>query len=416
MLDILPGVLDEVLPLSQRHRQDLGKTIRSLWEDLTSEREHRTEEYLGNPAYVSAYARYFLPWNLLRLSSILSSAPMAKEDLNILADIGSGPLSLPLALWASRPDLRDKALKIYCVDRTEKIMKAGQAIFESACVRAGASLPPWRIELRRQSFGEALPEKADLVSASNLLNEFFWKSKAPLATRALVTARQFTSYISDRGSILIMEPGDPRSGTIIAALRAALIDFGGQPLSPCPHSLSCPMPGLFRGLETPGQGFGEESKRLEPKVAMPKPRDKYPWCHFSLGTAAAPRWLTELSDSAGLAKDKIVFSYLLSAFGHEGGYPESQSISPIARQIPERSSRQKQKEKSAAAGSPVRVVSEAFSLPGGKQGRYACSSRGYCLVRSAKAETELASGDLLPPPARGAEGMDEKSGAISISY
>ncbi|TXT41790.1 MAG: hypothetical protein FD137_2580, partial [Spirochaetes bacterium] len=48
-LEYLPGILDEVFPSRGRRRQELRQDIRSLWESLTSEREHRTAEYLSAP-------------------------------------------------------------------------------------------------------------------------------------------------------------------------------------------------------------------------------------------------------------------------------------------------------------------------------------------------------------------------------
>jgi len=376
-LDALPGIFDEVVPLNLKHRQELGRTIRSLWEDLTSEREHRAAEYLSAPAYYSAYVRYFLPWNILRLSSIFASLPLKLDEGASIIDIGSGPLTVPIALYVARPDLRAKALTIYCTDKTERILKVGQTIFESLCVRMTGALPPWKIVLSRQQFGSHLTEKADLLTAANVFNEFFWKGKTPLGMRALLTAKQLLGYLKGSGSIFLMEPGDPRSGSFISATRAALSAFGAEPIAPCPHSRACPMPGIFRSLESPSGDppSGAETKPLD-SVVMPKRREKYPWCHFTIGTESAPAWMKALSDEAGLPKEKLVFSYLLSAFPAKA--------KPAAP---------------AGAGSQlIRVVSEEFPLPGYKAGRYACSGEGYCLIRYSPAQASFSSGDLLRLP------------------
>lgn len=432
-LAALPGIFDETVPLTQKHRVELGHTIRSLWEDLTSEREHRTAEYLSSPAYYSAYVRYFLPWNILRLSSIFSGLPLELEDGATIVDIGSGPMTVPIALYIARPDLRKKQLTIYCLDKTEHILKVGQTIFESLSVRLSGVLPPWKIIPLRQQFGSFLQEKADLLTAANVFNEFFWKSKTPLGTRALLTARQLLGYLKDSGSIFLMEPGDPRSGSFISSVRAALSAFGAFPVAPCPHSHSCPMPGIFRGLSTPGEELpsGASSKNLS-DVVMPKRRDKYPWCHFTIGTESAPAWLKTLSDEAGLSKDKLVFSYLLSTLPRM----------PL------------QAKKPPESPSLLRIISEEFPLPNFKAGRYACSAEGYSLARYSPLSFGFASGDLVrmpqqavpaapgapqekrpaekpqtrladildhrPIPAAKAAGkgkdIDEKSGAIIVSY
>ncbi|MCE1197295.1 small ribosomal subunit Rsm22 family protein, partial [bacterium] len=374
-LAALPALLDDALPLAQKHRQELGHTIRSLWEDLTSEKEHRASEYLGTPAYYSAYARYFLPWNIIRLSSIFSSLPLALADGASIADFGSGPLTIPIALYLARPDLRAKSLTLYCVDRTERVLEIGQTIFESLAVKLSGALPPWKLVPLRQQFGDHLPERVDLLAEANMFNEFFWKSKAPLGVRATMTARQLLGYLKDSGSVFLMEPGDPRSGSFISAVRAALISFGASPVAPCPHESSCPMPGIFNSLSAPGWDAPSGSSPL-PEVVMPKRREKYPWCHFTIGAEAAPAWLKALSDEAGLSKEKLVFSYLLSAI------PEG---TPLAR-------------KPQTDRSLLRVVSEAFPLPGGKEGRYGCSAEGYSLVSYTPSSAAFASGDLIRRP------------------
>ena len=395
----LPSILDEIVPLTPRHRHDLGKSIRSLWEDLTSEKEHRTAEYLSSPVHASAYIRYFLPWNLVRLASIFSSLPLHLEDGASAMDIGSGPLTLPIALFLARPDLRSKHLTFYCADHTEKILKLGQMIFESICARLTGALSAWKIVLLHQQFGDYPPEKVDLLTSANLFNEFFWKSKAPLGMRASLTARQLLGYLKGSGSIFLMEPGDPRSGSFISAVRAALSSFGAPPVAPCPHTYACPFPGIFHSLETPGSdsppAMGAKPLR---ELVMPRRREKYPWCHFTIGTEAAPPWLKNLSDEAGLSKDKLVFSYLLSS---------------VPANLPQPGSQKPQ----ATGQASLRVVSEEFPLPGRLLGRYACSSEGYSLLRYTPSARKPASGDLLRAPAMPKERpIDEKSGAIIVSY
>ena len=321
-LETLEQVLEETAPLNAKHRASLKGDIRQLWEELTSDRESRSVDYLGTPPALSAYLRYFLPWNVFRLSSLLANADFCLPDKAVVVDIGSGPLTLPIALWAARPELRDVPLTIYCMDRVERVLEAGQAVFETLCMRIDGRLPPWRLELRKESFGGGLPERAHLLTAANVFNEFFWKDRRPLGERALETARTLLSYLRENGSLFVMEPGDPRSGSFISALRAALLSEGAPPLGPCPHALSCPMPGIYRHLLPPeetraikGDPNAAPSRYVLPQVVMPKKRDKYPWCHFGVDAAKAPAWLEALSEEAGLPKERAVLSYLWAARG-----------------------------------------------------------------------------------------------------
>lgn len=413
-LAALEGVLGEAVPLQAKHRASLRGDIRHLWEDLTSDRESRSVDYLGSPPALSAYLRYFLPWNIFRLTALLANADFCLPDNAVIVDIGSGPLTLPIALWIARPELREVPLTIYCMDRVERVLEAGLNIFQTLCMRVGGRLPPWRIETRKDSFGSPLPERAHLLTAANVFNEFFWKDgKKNLGERAIDTARSLLSYLKENGSLFVMEPGDPRSGAFIAALRAALLAEGASLLGPCPHALSCPMPGIFRHLLPPeetrtvkGDPNVAPSRYVLPQVVMPKKRDKSPWCHFGVDALKAPAWLEALSEEAGLPKERAVLSYLWAARGAPLRSPMSLP-DPGAGSDRERRAR-------AGRGILVRVISESFALPDGSTGQYACSSLGYTMLRRPRGEEPFGSGDLLEVTSSPLQRNDEKSGAIVL--
>jgi hypothetical protein len=411
----LDEAIDEAAPLQPKYRAALRGDIRKLWEDLTSDKEHRPNDYLGSPASLSAYLRYFLPWNVYRLSSILSNADFCLPDKAVIVDIGSGPLTFVIALWMARPELREVPLTIYCVDRVERVMEIGLSIFETLCMRLGFALPPWKIELKKEAFGAPLPERAHLLTAANVFNEFFWKDKASIGERAIETTRTLLSYLRENGSLFVMEPGDPRSGSFITALRAGLIAEGASPLGPCPHAYSCPFPGIFRHLLPPEQQ--QRPTKGDPNVAppryhlhpvtMPKKRDKFPWCHFGIDTDRAPGWLKERSEEAGLPKERAVLSYLWAARGVLSR--------PLAGPAPE--SHPTERERRARAGNHgilVRVVSEPFALSDGGIGQYGCSNLGYSLLRRSHDSDPFEPGDLLEVQASPLQRNDEKSGAIIL--
>ncbi|MDA8426468.1 MAG: rRNA methyltransferase [Treponema sp.] len=412
-LAALEAVIDEISPIAAKHRAGLKGDIRRLWEDLTSDRESRSADYLSSPPALSAYLRYFLPWNVYRLSAILSNADFCLPDNAVVVDIGSGPLTTVIALWAARPELRDVPLTIYCLDRVERVMETGKAIFETLCLRLDGRIPPWRIELHKDSFGETLPERAHLLTAANVFNEFFWKDHRNLGERALATARTLLSYIRENGSVFIMEPGDPRSGAFVSSLRAALLAEGAPPLGPCPHALSCPMPGIFRHLLPPeetrtvkGDPNVAPSRFILPPVTMPKKRDKFPWCHFGIDSSKAPTWLQALSEEAGLPKEKASLSYLWAA---RGGLVRP----PVGIPSPNHSSERERRAR-AGRGILVRVVSEPFALPDGSSGQYACSSLGYTLLKRQRGDSPFDSGNLLEVTASPLARFDDKSGAIVL--
>ena len=416
-LEKLPACIDEANPVPERKRASLRYNIRDLWRSLTMERALRNIDYLNNPAFFSAYLRYFLPWNLVRLIALLTELPLELKNGSIIVDMGSGPLTFPLALYCAKPELRKVPLTIICADRAPRIMEAGKLILELLAAKHGGELPPWNIELRHLRFGEPIREKADLFCAVNVLNEFFWHHEGILADDAAEILSKIEHYCTASGRMLIVEPGEPRSGGLLSAIRASAILSGKEVEAPCPHANACPMPGIFKsgqeyltGRASPlahKETKNEEQKKrsikddrmLEP-VQMPSPRTKYPWCHFSVPAEFAPRWLRKLSFESGLAKEKLSFSFLYIR-KTEGNASRSR-VEKVRESL-------------------CRIVSDPILLPGDRQGKYACSAVGYTLVTAANGMGLPASGSLVPIhkeiKERGsAPNIDRKSGAIIVSY
>jgi len=416
-LEKLPACIDEANPVPERKRASLRYNIRDLWRSLTMERALRNIDYLNNPAFFSAYLRYFLPWNLVRLIALLTELPLELKNGSIIVDMGSGPLTFPLALYCAKPELRKVPLTIICADRAPRIMEAGKLILELLAAKHGGELPPWNIELRHLRFGEPIREKADLFCAVNVLNEFFWHHEGILADDAAEILSKIEHYCTASGRMLIVEPGEPRSGGLLSAIRASAILSGEEVEAPCPHANACPMPGIFKsgqeyltGRASPlahKETKNEEQKKrsikddrmLEP-VQMPSPRTKYPWCHFSVPAEFAPRWLRKLSFESGLAKEKLSFSFLYIR-KTEGNASRSR-VEKVRESL-------------------CRIVSDPILLPGDRQGKYACSAVGYTLVTAANGMELPASGSLVPIhkeiKERGsAPNIDRKSGAIIVSY
>jgi len=451
-LEKLPACVQEANPIPERTRGALRFEIRDLWRALTMERSRRNIDYLNDPAFFSAYLRYFLPWNLVRLTALLTDMTLSLEPHATIVDIGAGPLTFAIALYCAKPELRKIPLTILCADRAPRIMEAGKLILEILAVKHTGELPPWEISLKRAKFGEPLAQKADLLVAANVFNEFFWKHEGMLADEAAELYRKVSHYCEPSGSILIVEPGEPRSGSLMSALRAAAIFQGDSLRAPCPHARACPMPGIFRsGQEHLSETAHHAQDRYRAKsaaperagtqrsllrVRMPSLRTKYPWCHFSVNAAFAPKWLARLSEEAGLAKEKLSFSFIF--------VERNQRAAPTAGEHLEPNRRDRNERAAAGAESKYRIVSDIISLPGDRQGRYACGLGGYTLIATSSRESLPESGALVslhtpepqeapqenrptgrcgpqsestkPRPATEVPEYDQKSGAILISY
>lgn len=373
ILEKLPQALDQVMPLSRAHRAGLSDAIQELSALLTFERSGLGRSYWSAPRLVSAYLRYFLPWNLVRLSQLLPglklpdpSLPREDGSLPSIVDLGSGPLTLPIALWIARPDWRNVPLEVICVDTVPRPMELGRQLLESLASLSGERLL-WKIRLVRspllRSFRE-LKSHPLLIMAGNVLNER--KDRTGHLEDQMGELATLLQYALDpAGMALFVEPGTRLGGTLTATLREMAIEEGMTPLAPCPHAGPCPI-----------------SKQGHRR-----------WCHVTL-EADGPAWLAGLARQAGLPKSSLSLSFMLL-----GGA----DVEPVRHPFPERG-----KQDIAA-----RILSEAFPVPGMGLARYACSEDGFSILPVAG---EIPSGALVACRRPDNFLKDDKSGALVLHW
>jgi hypothetical protein len=157
LVAILMDIIEESAPMPGNRRQDLRRDVLELWRELTSERADRKADYIGEPAKLAAYLRYFLPWNVVRLVPILAGLDLDLKPGDAVLDIGSGPLTVPIALWIARPELREMDLTIVSIDRVRRVLDAGTAVLDGLRLRAGKGAP-WKLESRKGIFPFELEE------------------------------------------------------------------------------------------------------------------------------------------------------------------------------------------------------------------------------------------------------------------
>lgn len=406
-LECLPEILDEVWPLSASHRRSLPADVAALSRLLTVERRELSRPYWSSPAFISAYLYYFLPWNLIRLGRLLTALPLPDpHDLvrdgreALLMDVGSGPLSLPLALWLTRPEWRTVPVRVLALDSASRPPELGRALMSALGKRMDWSV--WSVRtacgplesLAKQAAPLLDPRRASpcrpwLISAANVLNELRPSRKGGgghplrhedaedvegvaagkaeglgnerlegvLDAMAPMLFHSWQEQEDDEApALLFVEPGTRLGGMTIMRLRALALEGGLSCEAPCPHDDPCPL--------LTGQGGRT-------------------WCHFTFDSAAAPSWLVRLSQEAGLSKTALSLSPLLL-----------RPVAPV-------------REKSTA-----RVLSAPFFVPGLKgRGRYACTSKGLALLEDAE---RLSSGELLSVPVFESARRDAKSRAFIV--
>lgn len=430
ILDMLPEALAKVWPLNTAHKRSLPDDVAQLSRLLTTERAGLARPYWSSPASISAYLYYFLPWNLVRLTRLLASLPLADPRAvapqggeALLVDVGSGPLTLPLALWLARPEWRSAPVRVLAMDTSSQPLELGKTLMEVLGELTGQ--PVWPVRVARAPLDQVVRQAAPLlsggrarpwlISAANVLNELRFGKKRSRGASAIEDEDEFDSldaegmdidgnpaageadgekpegcredrldsfleslsplfdHADSRGeatagspasvgpSLLFVEPGTRLGGSTIMRLRQLAVDGGLTALAPCTHQADCP---LLRG-----QGGRT-------------------WCHFTFGSEGAPLWLEDLSQASGLGKSGLSLSPLLLAAMPEAEAQTSGSL-------------------------PVRVLSAPFWVPGlAGRARYACSGKGILLLENAEC---LASGDELTVSIAAGAPRDRKSGALQVS-
>jgi hypothetical protein len=363
----LPPLIDRSFPLKRRFAAALPANIARLSALLTKERAELNGVYMSDPALFNAYLRCFLPWNVFRLSRLLPALfPAFGTEAAEIIDLGSGPLTLPIALWIALPETRNVPLSFHCVDRNGTALEAGRKLFSALAAEAGGK-SAWRVKTYRATLGERLSlPPASLVCAVNVCNELFQglpqAGTEALAVNAKKFARLLVSLAADAGRLLVVEPGAPRPAQFLSLLRDALIGAGLSVEAPCPTAHACAMAGGRRGQK---------------------------WCHFNVDSGDAPQALHRLSEAAALPKDKVTLSFLFSS---KAAPPEKAATHTLA----------------------LRVISDAFPLPGGATGRYACCDQGLALLRGEALIEKYVQGGFLRVKTPASPARDGKSGALLV--
>ena len=131
-------IIQGLLPLNSKQFSKLPDDIRELSHQLTDERDTRRTAYMNEKVTLSAYTRYFMWWNLVRLTRLFSNIDLSKADIkdgDACIDLGSGPLTAVIAFWLSRPELRALNLTWYCVDISPTALSLGEDLFLSVAAR-----------------------------------------------------------------------------------------------------------------------------------------------------------------------------------------------------------------------------------------------------------------------------------------
>ncbi len=367
--------------LSGKQQTLLPKIIKNLSHQLTDDRNSRRVGYMNDAGQISAYITYFMWWNLVRLTRLFANLPQDSfklSDDDVCLDLGSGPLTVPTALWLSRPELRSKKLTFYVLDLSQNVLAAGEEIFLSVVAKTiQPEGEPWKIIRVKGPLGTSIKQKPALITCANVFNELAQTNEMPPDYLAKTYVADIEKYFEKDSAkaqtVFIIEPGDPHSARLVSLMRDSLIRRNFMPLSPCPHIHACPMAG--RTASTPN---GK-------------------WCNFAFDTLNAPEELLKLSKNANLTKERAALSFVLAR--REGESAQKIQLTDSEKTL------------------KLRVASDFIKLPEfHKSGYYCCSDLGLVLALDTT-NVQPKNGDLLTverPANLKSLQTDRKSGALIL--
>lgn len=377
VLENFDKIIQDIIPANSKQESALPKQIRDLSHQMTDERERRRKGYMNEKSALVAYARYFMWWNLVRLTRLFSNLDFSfLRDGDICIDIGSGPLTVVCALWLSQPALRKKNLVWHTMDISRQALNLGEEIFLSIAARTAkaksseesengnADVLPWKIIRVKDSLGASIRQKAALLTCANVFNEILQSESAPPDALAKKYSKALFPYLQENASVLLIEPGVPNSARFISLMRDAFLRNGFFAAAPCPHQGRCPMDGRRAGKS------GASGK----------------WCNFAFETAGAPKRLLSLSEKSGLPKERAVLSFVFVR--------KNENAKKLSEQ-----------------NESIRIVSDTIHLAQkGARGHYACARQGFSLAVCSPGK-KVESGDLIFG-AKEKNERDEKTNAL----
>ena len=177
------------------------------------------ESILKNEREVISYAVARMPATYGAVLTALQYAmELSKLEITSLIDCGAGTGA---AAWAANSlfDLET----IICLERDEMTMKIGKKLMK----RSHMEKVKW---MRHDIACDVIPQEADMIIASYVLNEMNRKDKIKTIDKLWSKAKKV---------LLIVEPGTKTGYEQVLENREILIGLGANILAPCPHENIC---------------------------------------------------------------------------------------------------------------------------------------------------------------------------------
>jgi Predicted rRNA methylase len=200
-------------------------------DDYWKPTERRNLQYTKGYA-VLGYLAYHFPVYFMQTRHLLAQLArdgLLKQEMTVL-DLGSGPGVIPLAIADFWQNLGSAKAEVWSVERSKEHIEAfGYLAEHSAVSDSRVTLhPPIEADIT-DTQNLLLPQKADLIVFSNVLNELAGLSVEKRAEIVMGYARR----LAPDGTILIVEPAEEVTSTGLRSLSLALKKKGLTIYAPC---------------------------------------------------------------------------------------------------------------------------------------------------------------------------------------
>lgn len=209
----------------------LRKAIVAQKDDYWKPVQKRSLQY--TKAYsVLGYLAYHFPVYFIQtehLLAMLARDGLLKKSMTIL-DIGTGPGVVPLAIADFWSRLDGAKADVYSLERSEEHIEAFLYLRDRFVPKGGkvSVKPPFRMDITA-SDPIKIPQHADLIIFSNVLNELSGKSPEQRADLVM----HYAERLAPDGTILIIEPAEEAVSKQLRVLSLALKKRGLSIHSPC---------------------------------------------------------------------------------------------------------------------------------------------------------------------------------------
>jgi len=209
----------------------LRRAITAQKDDYWRPLEKRSLRYTKGYS-VLGYLAYHFPVYFIQteyLLAMLARDGLLKKSMTIL-DIGTGPGVVPLAVADFWSRLEEARAVVYSIERSEEHIEAFMFLREQVTKKGGHAgvKPPIKGDITTFDLAK-IPQKADLMVFSNVLNEV---NAMDIEAQADLVMK-WTDRLAEEGTILIIEPAEEATSTQLRRLSLVLKKRGLTIHSPC---------------------------------------------------------------------------------------------------------------------------------------------------------------------------------------